>query len=331
MKKNLRQEIISLIRGYFLTPVIATLAKKNFFNKVKKSLNIKNESEKIFVNYLKNLGYIKLVKNKFFFTKSGEKLFLRSGSFNIVNSYRNYLLNLDKILADPKALKKIECDRKENVVGSGSTNYRKFFKPTLNILDENEFDIIHDLGCGNGNFLKKISEKFKNKNYSGSDISQISINETKKKLSIKNLKLIKSNAFNLNKWTNFLIKEYDTKNKIVLISMWFIIHEISKKDVLRVINFFKIIKKKIPNAKILLGEIIEPEEKLLEKNIYNSIMPEYIFFHQLSGQGIFSLKELKYILSKIPYTCSKKIDIDPIKYKNKENPSGIVWLLEPKN
>ena len=31
---NLRQEIILLIRGYFLTPVIATLAKENFLVKI---------------------------------------------------------------------------------------------------------------------------------------------------------------------------------------------------------------------------------------------------------------------------------------------------------
>ncbi len=30
---NLRKELILMIRGYFLTPVIATLAKKNFFKK----------------------------------------------------------------------------------------------------------------------------------------------------------------------------------------------------------------------------------------------------------------------------------------------------------
>ena len=113
--------------------------------------------------------------------------------------------------------------------------------------------------------------------------------------------------------------------------MWFIVHEISKKDVFKIINFLKEINKKIPNAKIMMGEIVEPDEKILENNILNTIMPEYILFHQMSGQGIFSFDELKFILSQIPYNCSKKVEVDNIKYKNKENPSGIVWLLEPKN
>ena len=97
--------------------------------------------------------------------------------------------------------------------------------------------------------------------------------------------------------------------------------------VFKIINFFKEIKKKIPEAKILIGEIVEPEKKLLEKNTLNTIMPEYILFHQLSGQGIFSYDELKFILNKIPYKCSKKIEIDNIRFKNKENQPTLNSLL----
>ena len=41
---NLREQIILLLRGFFLTPIIATLAKKNIFqdNKIKKSYLKKN-------------------------------------------------------------------------------------------------------------------------------------------------------------------------------------------------------------------------------------------------------------------------------------------------
>ncbi len=216
-------------------------------------------------------------------------------------------------------------------MGSGSTNYRKFFKPALSLLKDTDFDVIHDLGCGNGNFLRNINLKYKSKKLSGSDLSKISIIETKKNLGSKNVNLIQSNALDVKKWVNWLIKKYNPKEKKILISMWFIVHEISKKDVFKIITFFKQINEKIPNAKILIGEIVEPEKKILENNILNTIMPEYILFHQLSGQGIFSYDELKFILNKIPYNCSKKIQIDNIKYKKRENPSGIIWLLEPKN
>ena len=110
--------------------------------------------------------------------------------------------------------------------------------------------------------------------------------------------------------------------------MWFIIHEISKKNVNKIISFFKKIKNKIPNAKILLGEIVEPEQRILDERKYDTIMPEYMLFHNLSGQGVFNYKELL-ILKKF-HKCKKNINIDTIRYK-KKNPSGIIWLLEPKN
>ncbi len=328
---NLRQEIILLIRGYFLTPVIATLAKENFFFKNNnKYFKIKDKKLNILIVYLVNLGLIKKKNDKFYFSKVGKKLFNRSGSFNIVNSYRNYLFNLDKILRNEEKLHLLSCDRKENVFGSGSTNNRKFFQPSLKLLEKEDFDVVFDLGCGDGNFLKNLSEKYQDKLISGSDLSKISIQETRKRINKKNLKLVQTNALNTDKWINWLIKNYDTKKQTIIISMWFIIHEISKKKVNKIISFFRKIKKKIPSAKILLGEIVEPEQRILDEKKYDSIMPEYMFFHNLSGQGVFSYKELKLILKKIPYKCKKKINIDSISFKKRKNPSGIVWLLEPK-
>ena len=86
-----------------------------------------------------------------------------------------------------------------------------FFKPALNILKNTEFDVIHDLGCGDGNFLKNINSKFKSKKLSGSDLSKVSIIETKKNLGPKNVSLIKSNALDIKKWVSWLIKKYNPK------------------------------------------------------------------------------------------------------------------------
>jgi hypothetical protein len=331
-KINLRQEIILSIRGFFLTPVIATLAKENFFKKnINKNFVIKQKKLKIVIMYLVNLGLIHKKKNKFYFSEFGKKLFKRSGSFNIVHSYRKYLFNLDKIIKNLDKPEEVNCDRKENVLGSGNTNFRKFFNPGLKLIKNDDFDIIHDVGCGDGNFLKNVKKKYKNKIITGSDLSKISVEQSKKNIKTKNLKLIKADALDVDKWIGWLKKNYDMKNKKLLISIWFIIHEISNKDVNKIIYFFKKIYKQIPSAKILMGEIIEPEKKLLDNNKYNTIMPEYMFFHELSGQGIFNYKELKFILKRIPYTCKKELEIDTIHYQNKKNPSAIVWLLEPKN
>ena len=331
MELNVRQQIISSIRGYFLTPIIAILAKQNFFKKNhNKKFKVREKYLNLIVEYFFRLGLVKKKGNFFYFTKLGKKIFNRSGSFNIVHSYRDYLHNLDLILKKNKKNSNIVCDREENIFGSGSTNYRKFFKPALKLLKKNDFKEIYDLGCGNGFFLDLVNKKFKNKKILGSDLSNIALAETKKRFRNKKIKLLNSNASDVNKWSRWILKNCNTNNNSIIISMWFIIHEISKKNTRLIINFFKNINSLIPNAKILLGEIVEPDYNILSKNKLNTIMPEYLFFHQLSGQGVFSLKELMYILKKIPYRITKKINIDEISHKNKKDPSGIIWFLEPK-
>ncbi len=331
MELNARQQIISSIRGYFLTPTIAILAKQNFFKKnLNKKFIVRKKYLRIVIEYLFRLSFVKKKGNFFYFSKLGKKIFSRSGSFNIVHSYRDYLYNLDRILVKDKKNHNITSDRKENIFGSGSTNYRKFFKPTLKLLKKNDFNAIFDLGCGDGFFLSLIDKKFKDKKIFGSDLSKIALMETKKRFNNKKIKLLNSNANNVKKWSKWIMKNHDTNKNDIIISMWFIIHEISKKDTGLIIKFFKNLKSLIPNAKILLGEIVEPDFNILNNNRLNTIMPEYLFFHQLSGQGVFNLLELKYIINKIPYRIIKRINIDEISYKNKKNPSGIVWFLEPK-
>lgn len=79
--------------------------------------------------------------------------------------------------------------------------------------------------------LSKEQKNFvnNNKKISGSDLSNIALSETKKKFKNKKIKLLNSNALNVSKWANWILKNYDTENDKILISMWFIIHEISKK------------------------------------------------------------------------------------------------------
>ena len=134
---NLREQIILLLRGFFLTPIIATLAKKNIFqdNKIKKSILKKIEYEHL-INYLYNLNLLKKKKNNYFLTELGKKIFFRSGSFNIVNSYKNYIFRLEKILDNQNILKKLKVDRSENILGSSSKKYRKFFKKIIDELNK---------------------------------------------------------------------------------------------------------------------------------------------------------------------------------------------------
>ena len=52
MELNVRQQVISSIRGYFLTPIIATLAKQNFFKKnYNKKFKVKEKYLNLIIEY----------------------------------------------------------------------------------------------------------------------------------------------------------------------------------------------------------------------------------------------------------------------------------------
>ena len=56
-------------------------------------------------------------------------------------------------------------------------------------MNKSDFDIIHDLGCGEGKFLNEVKKKFKKKILTGSDISKISVQNAKKKYPFLNKKI----------------------------------------------------------------------------------------------------------------------------------------------
>ena len=63
--------------------------------------------------------------------------------------------------------------------------------------------------------------------------------------------------------------------------MWYVVHEISKNDKHRIINFFKEIKKSCPNANILIGEIINIDHLTLSQNRDISILPYGLYVNTL--------------------------------------------------
>ena len=57
-------------------------------------------------------------------------------------------------------------------------------------------------------------------------------------------------------------------------------------------------------------------------------MPEYLFFHKVSGQGILSWKQYKSLLVDCPYSLEYEWKFDD---ENKRKiPSAFVWILKPR-
>ena len=59
-------------------------------------------------------------------------------------------------------------------------------------------------------------------------------------------------------------------------------------------------------------------------------MPEFLFFHEISGQGVLSWQEYREILEEVPYDLSAEKVFDILKHNGEDIPSGFVWYLTPR-
>ena len=57
-------------------------------------------------------------------------------------------------------------------------------------------------------------------------------------------------------------------------------------------------------------------------------MPEYMLFHDLSGQGVFSYEDLETIIKKSKFKIEKKNLFDELKTDKKTIPSCITYVLK---
>tara|TARA_B100000900_G_scaffold414473_1_gene441204 strand:- start:33 stop:1052 length:1020 start_codon:yes stop_codon:yes gene_type:complete len=329
--------LASTLRGLYATPIICELSKKEVFRKNSKKINqiaLKKIKNKFMLNlcldYLEQIQITEKKNKTWFLTDYGYEIFRRSNSFFVPHSYREIILNLGNILLGKKKIDNCIVDRNENILGSGLTHLRYFYQP-LNYCNLNlKYNTLIDLGCGNGHFIN-LALKFKNNlKVVGMDLSDDSVRTCKKNIK-KNLKtkdfaIFKSDISNIYKWKkkgNHIIQ-----NSNSLISMWFMLHEISDHKVVNLKKFLNSLHKNFPKSNLLIGEIIKHDQKTLNEIYKKSLMPEYLFFHKVSGQGILSWRDYKSLLVDCPYSLEYEWKFDD---DNKHKiPSAFVWILKPR-
>lgn len=341
---NPLEEIISLLRGYFACPILSTLGKEGI-------LNIMLQKEKGFLAsdfpkiinrnffdtilvYLHNLNLItKNSSDQYIVTEVGKKVFSRYGSYCLLHSYGDFLNELDNILFNPGYNVLPKCNRAINIVGSGQANARKYFPVALEMLGKYRLQTVLDIGCGNGVFLDKVLTRFPKTNLIGVDISEVSVAITERNLRQKHpntkIKTFLSNGNDVEKWAALLKENTGFKEELQVITMWYLIHEISKSNKDIVIDFLNEINKNCPKVHLIIGEIVKVPSKMLSKNRFNSIIPEYLFFHQISGQGILPWGDYQAILENIPYKLENEKLFNVIIDGEQEVPSSFIWHLSP--
>jgi len=347
---NPREELISLMRGLFACPVIATLGKHGM---IKRMLQGPFQIEEFKVSdpdlleavfrYLVALGLVKVDKPHpgridCEVTELGRKVLSRFGSFVLLNSYRSFAVDLDRMLTQD--LDRARCNRWENVVGSGLTNSRRFFPAAMEMLDKLEkppYGVI-DIACGDGTFLAQMIERYPGIKAGAVDLSSEALEgareRLRKRFPWRDVTMVASDARSVAGWAEHFQGHLSSIGEGVgVISMWFLIHEIAAKKAENVVEFLKHLRYRFNGAHLIIGEIVAVPPQVLAEHRHGSAMPEFLLFHDASHQGVLDWLEWERVKEQIPYRVVDETKFDvmvcgkhPISV---EIPSAFVWHLEP--
>jgi SAM-dependent methyltransferase len=345
LKRDIIEDIVVLLRGFFTTPIISSLGRLGVLRTMRltSSFTINNfpqvKNKKLLLDTFSYFVRIGLLENidghgeAYRASDLGKEIFRRSNSFYVPHSYYEYLYHYHEMIQNQQGDIKCEVERAENVIGSGKTHER-YFPPIISFLKRKvECDVIVDIGCGDGQFLSNFSAVMSDRKVVGIDISRLSVEKAYKNLREKHpqldIAMVCSDALDVKNWSKEVHSKAGT-GKIV-IAMWFLLHEISKGKTVNVVEFLGHIHELFPTTSIVIGDVIKQPEDTLSNNNLRSIMPEYLFIHEISGQGILFWQEYQEILKNISYDLLFERLFDEI-HGNDGNkiPSAFVWCLRPK-
>jgi len=338
---NPREEIVGLMRGFMACPLITALGKHRVLDRMLAGPFRLAEFRTVAnltllghaIDYLLSLGLIERGEaHEYRTTELGQKVFSRYGSFVLLHSYRDLLANLEALLFQ-RETPQPACDRRDNVIGSGLTNGRKFFPRALAMLDDVKPGVIADIACGDGTFLDQVISRHPEVDVIASDISEAAIQETIRNLRAKRpekkIETILTDALNVTQWAP-VVAEHAQERGTAVISMWYLLHEVSERCWQRIVHFLRRIHQVCPQAHLLIGEIVNIPPNVLAASRHGSIMPEFLLFHSASGQGVLTWHELCDVRQQIPYDLVDEALFDQVYDGSRQIPTSLVWHLKPK-
>lgn len=345
LKREIIEDIAVLLRGFFSTPIISSLGRLGVLEAMQEVSsftvdNFPNISNKKLLqdtlHYFLRIGLLENIDGQeevYRATELGKEIFRRANSFYVPHSYLEYMHRYHDLIQNPSGQIKCEVERLENVIGSGKTHQR-YFPPIISFLKRKiDFEVIVDIGCGDGQFLSAFLRDMPGKKVVGIDISELSTEAAYKNLREQyrhqEVTMVCSDALDVKRWSQEVFRTAGSRK--VIITMWFLLHEISRNKPDNLIKFFRQIHEIFAASPIVVGEVVCQGDDILSKNNAKSIMPEYLFFHEMSGQGILLWEGYREVLGNIPYKLvfERLFDEAPDS-DGKKVPSAFVWCLIPK-
>jgi Methyltransferase small domain len=336
---NPREEIISLLRGAFAAPVISFLGRRGYAEALLSDglclrelpTGVHSQALVAVFRYLVGLGLLEeAASHRFMPTELGRKVFERWGAFCVLDSYNGYFWDLDWTLAS-STLPHPTVDRERNTIGSGQFHARKFFPLVLSHLEVTPYDHLTDLGCGDGTFIEQALKVRPSLSVSAVDLSEQAILLVQRRLSSRTPPVACSsvvcNALEVSSWAPTVAANPAARH---LITIWFVLHEIFDGCLETLVSFFHQIHDRFPNATVAFAELFRLSAEELVSTRRTSIMPEYVLFHELSGQHLLTADQLSDLLSQIPYQVAYRRTLDFVSSGFRSLPSNTVCILSPR-
>lgn len=338
-REQKRKNLVDLLRGYFACPIISTLGEIGITERMLAGAFSAADFEDIantrilnaLFRYLQAIGLVTSSgHDQYQVTDMGQTAISRNGAFSLLASYSAYFDRLPAFITGQETRPSV--NRLRNVRGSGQLHGKKFFPVALSFLDFTPPTAFVDLGCGDGCFLEHVRRKWSNVRVFGVDLSEDAVEATRRRFRearLSDLTATASDAFDVRRWAASIPDDLRTISSVV-ISIWFVAHEFSGGSSDRIVRFFSDLNATFPGAQIVLGEINNISSEILADNHSLSIMPEYLLFHELSGQGVLRWDDWQDILEKIPYQLKAEKKYDCVHTRSGiEIPASFIWLLEP--
>lgn len=335
-KLNPREELVALLRGHAACPILSGLGEHGLLDRMVSgpfaATDFPNVTEPrllgITLTYLVSLGLLRRIDGdppRYEVTKVGRTVFTRYGSCALIHSYRDYFERLPGLIVGKDRGEKPAVDRRVNVLGSGQLHARKFFPDAYRILAAHPFRRLIDVGCGNGEFLAGLRRHRPDVQAAGVDVSAVAVAEAQRRFGDR-VPCVPADGFNVAEW----VEQLPAGPEPVVISLWYVLHEFTRDNVRLAKRFFRELQAFFPSADVILGEIVNLPPDVLAAGHVESIMPEFLLFHALSGQGVFTWKQHAELLEQIPYTLACEVLFDELPDGSGGTiPSSFIWHLRP--
>jgi SAM-dependent methyltransferase len=186
-----------------------------------------------------------------------------------------------------------------------------------------------DVGCGSGEFLAAALAEHPGASAIGVDLSSEAVRTSEVRFQGTiwegRVKGVKADGIAVADWAGLI----PDGGAGAVVSVWFVLHEFANSDVRPVVRFIRDIRAFAPHAELIIGEIVALPPEALASVRAESVYPELLLFHALSGQGVLTWKQHREWLDLIPYRVTEEERYDEVPAADGPMPSSVVWQLTP--